>query len=66
MKSESISHSFAHTHAHVICTYSHQETSAKLSDHHKQEVTCCDYVIVLEDVHNIHFVFYEVQKFKNT
>ena len=29
----------------------YQETSAKLNDHHKQEVTCWDFVIVLEDVH---------------
>ena len=36
----------------LLGLYNYQETSAKLNDlHHKQEVTCWDFVIVLEDVH---------------
>ena len=54
-----------HTHGHqvfIVCfLYSYQETSEKLNDHHKQEVTCCDFVIVLEDVHI--FILY-FMKFK--
>ena len=34
----------------LLISVSYQET-AKLSDHHKQEVTCCDLVIVLEVMH---------------
>ena len=52
-------------HAHMntkflrFVLYSYQETSAKLNDHHKPEVTCCDFVIVLEDVHI--FILYSMK-----
>ena len=35
----------------LLGLYSCQETSAKLNDHHKQEMTYWDFIIVLEDVH---------------
>ena len=76
-QSHSFAHTLTDTHAHThkhtytmhtwtpsfycFVLYSYQETSAKLNDHHKEEVTCCDIVIVLEDVH-IFVLFFEVQK----
>ena len=36
---------------YLLGLYNYQETSAKLNDHHKQEVTSWDFVNVLEDVH---------------
>ena len=56
-----IHHTHMDTKFLLFCT-SHQETTAKLNDHHKQEVTCCDFVSV-EDVHT--FILY-FMKFKNT
>ena len=44
-------HAHVDTEFYCFVLYSYQETSAKLNDHHMQEVTCCDFVIVLEDVH---------------